>query len=45
MRIGICDDLQSDRNHLIELIRTRYEERGEQVELAEFESAEEMLRS
>lgn len=45
MRIGICDDLQSDRNHLIELIQTRYEERGERVELAEFESAEEMLHN
>ena len=43
MRIGICDDLQEDRNHLIALIRDYYGERGEQVELFEFESAEEML--
>jgi len=43
MRIGICDDLQEDRNHLIALIRDYYNTRGERVELFEYESAEEML--
>lgn len=43
MRIGICDDLQRDRNHLMKLIRDYYSERGETVELHEYESAEELL--
>lgn len=43
MRIGICDDLQQDRNHLIRLIREYYQDRGDEVELVEFESAEELL--
>lgn len=43
MRIGICDDLQQDRNHLMALIRAYYADRGEAVELYEYESAEELL--
>ncbi|MBQ3077049.1 MAG: response regulator transcription factor [Clostridia bacterium] len=43
MRIGICDDLQKDRNHLMQLIGDYYAARGEQVELHEYESAEELL--
>lgn len=42
MRIGVCDDLQADRNHLISLIQAYYRDR-EGVEIYEYESAEELL--
>ncbi|MBQ3403880.1 MAG: response regulator transcription factor [Oscillospiraceae bacterium] len=43
MRIGICDDLISDRIHLGELVSAYYESRGIHVDIDEFESGEELM--
>ena len=43
MRIGICDDLISDRIHLGELVSAYYGTRGIHVDIDEFESGEELM--